>query len=324
MVRAGRGGRFSDLFKKKNMIAIGWERVGDLSEVSSQDEMRDIVEDKYPEITPAQLRSHVGQIARFRFEFNIGDAVLTYDPAERRYFVGKIVGEYEYNSKMKEYRHVRKVEWFENTIPRDKLSTPTKNTLGAIQTLFEIGRDAKEEIIDLLEGKEEALEDIESQEAELETIKEDVRGRAFEFIKDKILALNWEDMQELIAGILRAMGYKTLVSSRGPDRGLDIRASPDGLGLEEPRIKVEVKHRLGQIGSKDIRSFTGGLRPGDKGLYVSTGGFSKDSKYEAERSNIPVTLVDLDMLVESVMQYYDSFDPEAMKIIPLVKVYWPA
>ena len=47
-------------------------------------------------------------------------------------------------------------------------------------------------------------------------------------------------MQELVAGILRAMGLKTKISNKGPDRGKDIIASPDGLGLENPRIFVEV------------------------------------------------------------------------------------
>ena len=36
-------------------------------------------------------------------------------------------------------------------------------------------------------------------------------SKAHEFIKDKILQLDWEEMQELVAGILRAMGYKTIV-----------------------------------------------------------------------------------------------------------------
>jgi restriction system protein len=40
-------------------------------------------------------------------------------------------------------------------------------------------------------------------------------------------------MQELVAGVLRGMGYKTIVSAKGPDRGRDILASPDGLGLSE-------------------------------------------------------------------------------------------
>ena len=64
-----------------------------------------------------------------------------------------------------------------------------------------------------------------------------------EFIKDKLLKLSWDEMQDLVAGVLRGMEYKTRVSPRGPDRGRDIIASPDGLGLEQPRIIVEVKHR---------------------------------------------------------------------------------
>lgn len=51
------------------------------------------------------------------------------------------------------------------------------------------------------------------------------------------------------------------VSEEGPDRGRDIAASPDGLGLKDPRIIVEVKHREGKTGSQAIRSFTGGLIP---------------------------------------------------------------
>ena len=90
--------------------------------------------------------------------------------------------------------------------------------------------------------------------------------------------------------------------------GDNILASPDGLGLSEPRIVVEVKHRKGQMGADKIRSFTGGLRPGDKGLYVSTGGYSKEAKYEAERFITPLTLVDSDLLVNLIIQYYDKFD----------------
>ena len=130
-------------------------------------------------------------------------------------------------------------------------------------------------------------------------------------------------MEELVAGILRGMGYKTMMSPRGADRGKDIVASPDGLGLESPKIKVEVKHRNGSMGSSNIRNFLGGLRHGDKGLYVSTGGFTKDAHYEAERANIPLTMIDSDQLVRLIIQHYDSFDPETRTLLPLRKIYWP-
>ena len=139
-----------------------------------------------------------------------------------------------------------------------------------------------------------------------------------------IVNLDWKDMQELVAGILRAMGYKTMISPSGPDRGKDIIASPDGLGLEDPKIVVEVKHRKNStMGAPEIRSLLGGLRPNDKSLYVSTGGFSKEARYEAERANNSLTLVDLDLLTDLIIQYYDQFDSESRTLLPLRKLYWP-
>ena len=131
-------------------------------------------------------------------------------------------------------------------------------------------------------------------------------------------------MQRLIAGLLRAMGYKPRVSPPGADRGKDIIASPDGFGFESPRIVVEVKHRKGAMGSTEIRSFLGGRHKDDKGLYVSTGGFTKDAQYEAERSSIPLTLMDMDDLALAVAEYYEKMDAEARALLPLIHIYWPA
>ena len=78
------------------------------------------------------------------------------------------------------------------------------------------------------------------------------------------------------------------------------------------------------MGAQAIRSFIGALRPGDRGVYVSSGGFSKEARYEAERSNIPVSLVDIDELASLVVDYYEDFDLDGKALIPLVRIYWPA
>jgi restriction system protein len=326
MVRAGEGAVLIDRFKNENRIVIGWE-VGDLSNVHDAAEIKKLLKDKFPERKPGQINISASQISKFRFEFQIGDNVISYDPQNRIYLVGEITSDYIFDDKFfpenrLEYCDTRNVKWF-GEVNRDILSTSTKNTLGAISTIFEINSDAANEILNALTGNKPPEETSESEDEELDTLKEDIAAQSHEFIKDKILELGWEEMQELVAGVLRGMGYKTIVSARGPDRGRDIIASPDGLGLSEPRIVVEVKHRKGQMGSPEIRSFTGGMRPGDKGLYISTGGYSKEAKYEAERSNNPVTLVDSDMLVNLIIQYYDKFDTEARSLIPLTKIYWP-
>ena len=128
----------------------------------------------------------------------------------------------------------------------------------------------------------------------------------------------------MVAGLLRAMGYKTQVSPAGSDRGKDIIASPDGFGFEAPRIVVEVKHRSQQMGSAEIRGFLGGRHPQDRGLYVSTGGFSREALYEADRANIPLQLMDLNLLVHTILQHYEKFDVQTQRILPLTRVYWPS
>lgn len=58
------------------------------------------------------------------------------------------------------------------------------------------------------------------------------------------------------------------------------------------------------MGADEIRTFLGGRQSGDRCLYISTGGFSKEGRYEAERSNIPLKLIDLPRLRELVIEHY--------------------
>ena len=175
----------------------------------------------------------------------------------------------------------------------------------------------------MLKGAPAPVAEDEAEEATVDPLA-GIEERARERIKDLIINLGWKDMQELVAGILRAMGYKTQVSPDGADRGKDIVASPDGFGFEHPRIVVEVKHRKGQMDSQEIRSFLGGRHKDDRGLYVSTGGFTKDAQYEADRASIPVAMWTLDHVVRALIEHYDATDAETKRIVPLKRLYWPA
>ncbi|QUL55697.1 restriction endonuclease [Paenibacillus tritici] len=334
LVRAGERAYLIDEFIGKRAVAIGWEELGNINAVKTLQEMKKLLKVTYPEYKDGKINITAGQIYRFVSEFKLDDQVITYNPEERLYYIGRIKSNYEFKpNHVTDMPHIRRIDW-EGTVFRDVLTASTRNTLGSIMTIISIPNDVQKELLkQMVAGQTEGdqpNQPIESVQAETEEeaeelalIKEDVIEKSNEFIKDKIAKLDWEQMQELVAGVLRGMGYKTRISPKGPDRGRDIFASPDGLGLEEPRIIVEVKHRSGSMGSSHIRSFTGGLRVGDRGIYVSTGGFTKEAKYEAERSNIPLSLIDLDLLAELVTQYYDQFDSETRTLIPLRKIYWP-
>ena len=63
---------------------------------------------------------------------------------------------------------------------------------------------------------------------------------------------------------------------------------------------------------------------GDRGLYVSTGGFTKEARYEADRATIPIRLLDLDSFVRHYVEVYDKADEETRSILPLTRIWWPA
>lgn len=324
MVRADSGGRLFDQFKAEGIVAIGWQEMGDFTPLKTREDFAKAVRKAWPEMSTAQVAVATSQAYRFAREIGQGDRAITYDPTERHYLVGTIESDYVFDSTRSEFRNLRKVKW-EGSIPRDALSVSTRNSLGAISTLFLIPPDAAKEMEKVLKtGTREVIQtDVQEEISQVDEILKDIQSKAFEFTKDRIARLTWDELQELVAGLLRAMGYKTQVSPPGSDRGKDIVASPDGFGFESPRIVVEVKHRGAAMGSQEIRSFLGGRHKDDKGLYVSTGGFSKEARYEAERANIPVALMDLNDLVKAVLEHYEAMDPDTKRLLPLRKVYWP-
>jgi restriction system protein len=324
VVRAERNGRLYDAFKDNAVIAIGWGDVGPLADVKTRDKIAAKVATVWPEWKPQAIAMAAGQLHRFRNEMKVGDHVATYDPSRRVYLVGEIAGDYRWDESIDpDDPNVRPVTW-KGEVSRDLLTAKSRNSLGAISTLFQLSPDVIDDLTRALNSQEPARAELDATELAEEDVFKNIQDKAIEFTKDRVHALGWSDLQDLVAGLLRAMGYKTRVSPAGPDRGKDIVASPDGLGFEAPRIVVEVKHRQGAMGAQAIRSFLGGRHPQDKGLYVSTGGFSKDAHYEAERANIPLSLMTIDDLVEAVIENYDRMDIETQQLLPLKRVYWPA
>lgn len=323
MVRAGGDGYLIGNFLANEVIAVGWNEVGDLSNIADLDGIKAKYREAHPEDSTSTVSNQAGMIHRFRTKIAIDDDIVTYSPDTREYSVGKVVSDYFYDdSLIHEYPHLRKIKWSANKVSRDQLSQSSRYSLGAVLALFNINEDVWGEFQTILNGQ---VVETTKDEVRLEIeIKDYTKSNSIEAIKDKIMQIKPSEMEEFVAAVLRAMGYKTRVTQKTGDRGVDIIASTDGLGFHAPRIKVEVKKQNSQVTSENIRSFTGGLRSGDNGLYVSTGGFTKDAKYEAERAQFPCTLIDLDGLAGLVIDNYEGFDVEGRTMLPLVKMYWPA
>ena len=327
-VNAGRRSVLASEFLNRGVVAIGWREAGDYSGAKTRSEVLERVATAYPDHTDQQNNVGAGQVWRFLDEVAVGDLVLTYDPSTRLYHVGEISGPPRYAPDEIEALPVQRAVRWTSAVSRDVLSYAAKGRLGAILTLFKVAPETVAEIIRLAEGSSQNLPppvDVEDQSALTAADPfAELEDQAIERIKDRLLALDWDEMQELVAALLRALGYRTIVSPMGADRGKDIIASRDGFGFERPRIVVEVKHRKGAMGAQEIRSFLGGRHADDRGLYVSTGGFTKDALYEAERASTVTHLMTLDGLASALMDQYDQLDESGRRLLPLRRIYWPA
>jgi restriction system protein len=167
------------------------------------------------------------------------------------------------------------------------------------------------------EGDAEKLSEI-----TLEQAQEQAWGEVEQYLR----GMPPYEFQELVAALLRAMGYHVAwVAPPGKDGGIDILACGDPLGTRPPRIKVQVK-RVGQnVSVEGLRSFMSVLADDEVGLFVTTSGFTRDAQDEARgQQKRKVTLVDLQRFFKLWVEHYDRLEDEARRRFPLKPVYFLA
>lgn len=154
---------------------------------------------------------------------------------------------------------------------------------------------------------------------------DDLEGQAIAGIKDFIRSKNAYEFQDLVAALLRAMGYYTpFISPKGKDGGLDIIAYNDPLGATAPRLKVQVKHRPDSaVPVDDIRSLTGLLnKDGDIGLFVTSGTFTSEAERSARESHRHIRLLDIDNFIVLWQEFYPKMADEDKNKMPLHPIYF--
>jgi len=139
-------------------------------------------------------------------------------------------------------------------------------------------------------------------------------------IKDYLATMNPYDFQKLVAGLLKGMSYHVhWISPPGPDKGIDILAHTESLGVEGPRIKVQVKRTPeSKVSAEVMRAFMSALGDNDVGIFVASGGFTRDAEKEArEQEKRRLTLLDLEAMFDLWKEYYDEIPEEERRLLPL-------
>jgi restriction system protein len=153
---------------------------------------------------------------------------------------------------------------------------------------------------------------------------EQAEEQAWAEIEAYVAALDPYEFQRLVADLLKAMGYfPNWVAPPGKDSGVDIIAYLDPLGTRQPRIKVQVKRQQQRISRDGVSSFLAHVNEEDVGLFVNTGGFTRDAEdFARMQERRKITLIDLERLVDLWVQASPKLDDNARERLPLTPIHF--
>lgn len=313
--------RDEKLALQDGVIAIGWPRMGDLSELpNNREAFKERHRKVYPEAKKGNTPLAAGMLIRFAYEVAVGDYVVYPSKSDRKINIGVIEGEYYYVPDREEYRHQRKVKWLRH-LPRTAFSQGALYETGSVLSFFRLKTygdefvHALDDDFDVHVFSKSDVEDV-SVGATAEEILEATRDF---LLKELSKNLKGYALEQFVANLLRAMGYRATVSPQGGDSGVDITAYKDEL---PPRILVQVKSGDGDIRETTIQSLKGAMREGDYGVFVTLTDYTKNAKKYLDNTPI-IRGINGAELVDLILKYYEDLDDEYRRLIPLRKVYIP-
>lgn len=133
---AGEGGKHWDEFYKQGIVAIGWDKIGDLRQFETKEEIRHkilgINSDTVLE-NASSKKNDVLACWEFANEIKIGDIIFSKLGKSKIIGYGVVEGDYEFDDSRKKYKQIRKVKW----LSKGEWVLPNENEM-AVKTLTNI------------------------------------------------------------------------------------------------------------------------------------------------------------------------------------------
>lgn len=294
-------------FLTKNVVAIGWPSIGDLSKCENRNDIKKKVSDHYNYSSPQSLGQAAGNIYRFIFEINTQDYVIVPDGA--MVYIGRIDSKYMFDpqldSEKEGYSHQRAVEWFydKKAIPRNLLTGRVYDSLKGQQTVFSTYHDDIDEII---------------------------RQKKHYFTQQSNFDLKWEYLNRLQNGLLRNVnsntfedavcslysryfpGLRRLATTNSKTGDTDLLSELPG----KVNVRIQVKHfypEYGEVQEWVVDQLADSMEPGDHGIIITSGTISASAKKKAEMfSDKTISFIDGQEFVEHLFEVIDSLPKEVL------------
>lgn len=155
----------------------------------------------------------------------------------------------------------------------------------------------KEEVNHFVKGLNYNSESIDEEIEENEKWKTD--------LLNTLIELDPSAFERLCQRILRESGFEEVkVTGRSGDGGIDGEGTYKLGGLLSLKVIFQCKRWKGSVPSKEIRDFRGTMvGRTNKGLFITTGTFTKDAKDEAERDGtFTIDLIDGEKLLDKIKE----------------------
>jgi restriction system protein len=338
VIRAGRAGEREAWCLENEVAGGGWNEIPSLAEAKSRDDVRDILSAARPDDSVAKRNNNTGQLWGLK-SVQPGDIVIMPMKITKTLAIGRAISGYEYlDDPDPSRRHVVRVDWSRDDVPRSAVKDDLLYTLGAIMTIFKASRnEAETRFTQVLEqgvdpGALAATDSTPTPTAENdaaeEAVSDPVTVPTLETIRDRVrthVAENFKGhrLAELVAAVLRVRGFVCDVSPPGPDQGVDILAGSGPLGLDSPTLIIEVKSEAGQISAPVVRGLQGAMlsNRAEQGLLVAWGGITKDARREIRTDRLTMRVWTADDLLDELFVVYDKLPDEYRAGIPLKRAW---
>jgi restriction system protein len=334
LTRAGKRGEDEEFALEHGSAVIGFQEVPSLEGTKDYDAVLKIVRDRLPNKKPRAIGNIAGQLWAFAVAMNKDDFVVLPRKLTSQVAIGRVKGPYRYQKVAGDLRHTRPVEWVRPDVPRTAFEQDLLHSFGAFMTVCNISRnDAERRVAAVLTGKPDpgptvALEKPKKPGDAPPTVDPEEVPDLGQLAHDQIVAhiqtrFAGHSLATLVDAVLRADGWVTKLSPPGADGGVDILGGRGSLGLDDPRLCVQVKSQNAPADVTVYRTLQGTMQTykAEQGLLVCWGGFNKVVLAEAKQGHFTVRLWDSRDVVEAVYRTYGHLPAEIQADLPLKQVW---
>ena len=336
VIRSGRYGERDSWALENGVSGGGWQEVPDLTACRTREDVAKIVEAAFPESDAPLHANYTGQLWALRGRMAVGDLLAMPLKTTKQLAMGRITGGYEYfgDEPDPNKRHVVRVKWTVTDLPRSAVKQDLLYTLGSALSIF---APSKHEAIARLEsllvkgvdpgasglaraGAPDAPtgDDVDSPESNVDIV-DAANVRIAAKIQEEF---SGHGLATLVTAILEADGFTCIQSPPGADRGIDIVAGNGPLGMDSPRVIVQVKSGS-QISDAVVRDLVGVLHSqgADQGLLVAWGGLTRAARESVYAQQFKLRAWTADDVIEATLRTYDRLPEEIRARLPLTRVW---